>query len=125
MRIDSSYNRLLSTQRNSGKQESDFLSYMMQEEKKEEKQEENKGKLITAKEGAYVRQYLVRADGSKVLLSETKQGDEDAITDNYQHPAASIQREKNGALSANTEEIISLLNFQAGAGQAFRKVSNY
>lgn len=123
MRVDSSYNRLLSNQRTNGKQGSDFLSYMIQEadkKEKQEKEEDNKGKLITAREGAYVRQYLVRADGSKVLLSEIKQ--EDAMADNVQHPAASIQPDSR--LSANTEELMSLLNFQAGAGQSFRKVSN-
>lgn len=49
-----------------------------------EKKDEKTGKLVTSREGGYVRQYIVNSDGIKILVSEI-----------------------------NTEQIISLLNYQA------------
>lgn len=92
-----------------------FESTLLKTEKKEEKSEEKKGKLVTAREGAYVRQYLVGADGSKILLSETKQAEaETTSTDNYSPQAFVGFKLKENGMSRNTQETLNLLNLQIG-----------
>lgn len=88
-------------------------------EDKENKSEEKKGKLVTTKEGPYVRQYLVHSDGSKVLLSEIKQAeveDEATPTENYSRllTKPSNHHDQADAMSENTEDIISFLNQLVG-----------
>lgn len=95
-----------------------FESTLMKVENKEEKPEEKKGKLVTTKEGAYVRQYLVGSDGSKILLSETKQSEDDTTaTENYQPPtiAAPSPNMNESGMSHNAKEALNLVNLQMGA----------
>jgi hypothetical protein len=121
MRIESSQTFSSYGQRATGNASSElFESTLLKADKKEEKPEEKKGKLVTAREGAYVRQYLVGADGSKILISEIKQAEEDTTsTGNY---APSGLRESNlseSGMSRNNKEMIDLLNLQMGAGLPF------
>ena len=86
-------------------------------EEKKDKPVEKKGKLVSAREGAYIRQYLVNSDGSKVLLSETKQAEEEATsTENYSRllPNSNKGQNTDDGMSNNSKEIISLLNLQIG-----------
>jgi hypothetical protein len=94
-----------------------FESTLLKTEKKDEKAEEKKGKLVTAREGAYVRQYLVGADGSKILLSEMKQAEaETTSTDAYSPQAIGGFNLTENGMSRNTQETLNLLNLQIGAG---------
>ncbi|HEY2491899.1 MAG TPA: hypothetical protein VGI33_03090 [Paenibacillus sp.] len=80
----------------------------------EEKKEEKTGQLITSREGGYVRQYIVRSDGTRILVSEIKQeNDETTPTENYMD-TLSFARLQNDRIHQNTEQMISLLNYQAG-----------
>ncbi|MCR8843444.1 hypothetical protein NQ117_07090 [Paenibacillus sp. SC116] len=120
MRIDSRYNQLPTSQQTSKKHGSDmFESALQSAEEKEKKQDDKKGKLVTAREGAYLRQYLVQADGSKVLLSEVKQMAEQPLETGPDSPtslhAPTINGE-NHPFSGNTKAMMNLLNFQAGVG---------
>ncbi|GAA0136388.1 hypothetical protein YSY43_32290 [Paenibacillus sp. YSY-4.3] len=74
------------------------------------KKEEHSGKLVTSREGGYIRQYLVKADGTAILISELQQDAAPAV--NYtERPANGMQSD---GVHQNAEEMISLLNFQAG-----------
>lgn len=88
-----------------------------EDEEKKEKTVEKKGKLVTAREGAYIRQYLINSDGSKVLLSETKQAENEATsTENYSRLLSNSNKNQNidNGISNNSKEIVSLLNQQIG-----------
>ncbi|APO44078.1 hypothetical protein BS614_08705 [Paenibacillus xylanexedens] len=69
-----------------------------EDEEKKDKSVEKKGQLVTAREGAYTRQYLVNSDGSKVLLSDSN----------------SNKNQNDDGMSNNSKEIVSLLNQQIG-----------
>ncbi|WP_051217593.1 hypothetical protein [Paenibacillus assamensis] len=120
MRIYSAYKPLQTNQQPSRKLSSDsFETSLKEAEQKESKENEKRGKLVTAREGGYLRQYLVQADGSKILLTEVKQ--------NAVHPTGEAE-ENSTALAAaftnrngipasnNTKSMMELLNFQAGVG---------
>ncbi|MNO17141.1 hypothetical protein D3C76_68340 [compost metagenome] len=88
-----------------------------EDEEKKDKSVEKKGQLVTAREGAYIRQYLVNSDGSKVLLSETKQAEDEATsTENYSRLLSNSNKNQNidDGMSNNSKEIVSLLNQQIG-----------
>lgn len=78
----------------------------------EQKKEDHSGKLVTSREDGYIRQYLVKTDGTKILISELQ---DDAVlapaVNHMSRPANSMQSD---GVHQNTEEMISLLNFQAG-----------
>ncbi|OAB41741.1 hypothetical protein [Paenibacillus glacialis] len=79
---------------------------------KEEKKEDPSGKLVTSHEGGYIRQYIVSSDGSKILVSEIKQNtDEATLTENYTNHST---RPSSEGISHNTEQIMNLLNYNAG-----------
>ncbi|NGP59369.1 hypothetical protein FLT15_13700 [Paenibacillus thiaminolyticus] len=119
MRIDANYRFPASPQRKTQNNDLLFESVLKDAAKQEEeKQEDKKGKLVTTREGAYIRQYIVRPDGSRVLLSETRQSvgaDDMGHDQNLPDNAPLVQ----SGMSQITKEIIDLLNFQAGAGIAF------
>ncbi|MCQ6563279.1 hypothetical protein [Paenibacillus mendelii] len=93
-----------------------FEAALQQIEKEKEKQKEDKGKLVTAREGAYVRQYMVRPDGSKILISETKQtGEDSTTTDHDLQPASHRANGNNSGMSHNTAEALHLVSLQVGA----------
>ncbi|WP_145038763.1 hypothetical protein [Paenibacillus sp. Y412MC10] len=75
------------------------------------KKEESQGKLVTIREGRYLRQYIVRPDGSKILLSESKQPEETAV----ESASQLLSKPHWGGMSLNTKEALDLLNLQAGA----------
>ncbi|WP_289355515.1 MULTISPECIES: hypothetical protein [unclassified Paenibacillus] len=84
--------------------------------KEEEKEGDKKGRLVTAREDGYIRQYLVRPDGSKVLLSETQQNDSFQTAKIDQLPVAiNYLHSPQSGFSMNTKETIALLNLHAGA----------
>ncbi|MEK4524748.1 MULTISPECIES: hypothetical protein [Paenibacillus] len=85
-----------------------------EDEEKKDKSVEKKGQLVTAREGAYTRQYLVNSDGSKVLLSETKHAEGEATsTENYSRFLSNSNKNQNDdGMSNNSKEIVSLLNQQ-------------
>ncbi|MFL1673257.1 hypothetical protein ABEV00_19025 [Paenibacillus thiaminolyticus] len=119
MRIDSNYRFLSSTQRKNQNNELLFESVLKDVAKQEEeKQEDKKGKLVTTREGAYIRQYMVRPDGSRVLLSETQQLMETDAGGYDQNPNNNAPLVQSG-MSQSTKEMIDMLNFQAGAGITF------
>ncbi|OKP82347.1 hypothetical protein A3844_12545 [Paenibacillus helianthi] len=87
------------------------------EEEKKDKPVEKKGHLVTAKEGAYIRQYIVNSDGSKVLLSEIKQAEnESTSTENNSQLLFNSKKNQNveDGMSNNSKELVSLLNQQVG-----------
>jgi hypothetical protein len=97
-----------------------FESTLLKAENKEEKPEEKKGRLVTTREGAYIRQYIVGSDGSKILLSEIKQSeDELTATENYKPTASPSQNRNESGMSENTKEALNLLNVQMGASVPF------
>jgi hypothetical protein len=119
MRIDSNYRFPSSTQRKTQNNDLLFEAVLKDVAKQEEeKQEDKKGKLVTTREGAYIRQYIVRPDGSRVLLSETQQSVGTDAMGNDENPPDHAPLVQSG-MSQSTKEIIDLLNFQAGAGIAF------
>ncbi|KOP64616.1 hypothetical protein AMS62_04635 [Bacillus sp. FJAT-18019] len=79
---------------------------------KSHKEEEGKGKMVTVKEGGYLRQYIVRPDGSKILLSEMKQHDDGTDTSSAQRLKPLLQAD---GTNTNTKEALELLSLQAGA----------
>ncbi|MFD3259180.1 hypothetical protein ACE3MQ_11275 [Paenibacillus lentus] len=82
------------------------------ESDEEQKKEDHSGKLVTSREGGYIRQYLVKADGTQILISELQEDAESAPAANHMsRPANSMQSD---GIHQNAEEMISLLNFQAG-----------
>ncbi|MGG4394064.1 hypothetical protein ABEX25_07070 [Paenibacillus thiaminolyticus] len=119
MRIDANYRFPASTQRKTQNNDLLFEAVLKDAAKQEEeKQEDKKGKLVTTREGAYIRQYIVRPDGSRVLLSETRQPVGADAMGNDQNLPDNPPLVQSG-MSQSTKEIIDLLNFQAGAGIAF------
>lgn len=120
MRIDANYRFPSSTQRKTQNNNDLLFEAVLKDAAKqeEEKQEDKKGKLVTAREGAYIRQYIVRPDGSRVLLSETRQSVGTDAMGNDQNLPDSAPLVQSG-MNQSTKEIIALLNFQAGAGIAF------
>ncbi len=121
MRIESSPAYLSYGQRATRNLSKDlFKSTLLMTEKKEDKKEgipeEKKGKLVTVREGAYVRQYLVGEDGSKIFLSETKQAEEETTsTDKYSLASRGLHIMESG-MSQNTKKTLNLLNLQMEAG---------
>ncbi|MGN7761838.1 hypothetical protein [Paenibacillus sp. 22594] len=88
-----------------------------EEDEKKDKSVEKKGKLVTAKEGAYIRQYIVYSDGSKVLLSEIKQAEKESTsTENNSQLLFNSKKNQNvdDGMSNNSKELVSLLNLQVG-----------
>ncbi|WP_098742374.1 hypothetical protein [Paenibacillus sp. EZ-K15] len=79
---------------------------------KNKKEEEGKGKMVTVREGGYLRQYMVRPDGSKMLLSETKQFESETAASSTD---LSMSLPRAGGMSLNTKEALDLLCLQAGA----------
>ncbi|MBT2765536.1 hypothetical protein [Paenibacillus sp. ISL-20] len=80
--------------------------------RKNKKEEEGKGKMVTVREGGYLRQYMVRPDGSKMLLSETKQVESESAASSTD---LSMSLPRAGRMSLNTKEALDLLCLQAGA----------
>lgn len=78
------------------------------------------GKLVTCREGGYIRQYIVRADGSRILLSEMKEPQTDATPPN-QDDSKADHGGHGDSLNRNTEDVIQLLNVQAGIAADYRK----
>ncbi|WP_019637411.1 hypothetical protein [Paenibacillus fonticola] len=82
------------------------------ETSEDQKKSGQTGKLVTSREGSFIRQYLVREDGSQILISEFQQDAEFAPTTNY--TKNTVNRMHKDGIHQNTEEMIGLLNFQAG-----------
>jgi hypothetical protein len=88
-----------------------------EDEEKTDKPVEKKGQLVTAREGAYIRQYLVNSAGSKVLLSEKKQAEIEAIsTENYSRKLSNSNKNQHidDGMFNNSKEIVNLLNQNIG-----------
>lgn len=77
---------------------------------------ESKNKFVTATEGGYVRSYLIKEDGTKIMLSETKQtqNDKESSTPNLLLSSKSPDKQAQSASSVNTKETMLLLNLNAG-----------
>ncbi|BFH14038.1 hypothetical protein WJ0W_003602 [Paenibacillus melissococcoides] len=119
MRIDSNHRFPSSTLRKSQQNDLLFEAVLKDAAKQEEeKQGDKKGRLVTAREGEYIRQYIVRPDGSRVLLSEAKQTFETEAMGNDPSAPNEAQPVQSG-MSQNTKDMIGLLNFQVGAGITF------
>ncbi|TVX92545.1 hypothetical protein [Paenibacillus agilis] len=120
MRINSSYKPMQSNQQTSRILSNDkFETSLKEAEQKEEKENEKRGKLVTAREGEYVRQYLVQADGSKILLAEVKQSTAQPNSENKESSetlAATLVNRQGIHTNSNTKSMMNLLNFQAGVG---------
>lgn len=116
MRIESYYRISPAAKRSKPQHEPLFADTMKEIQKQESDEKENKkGKLVTTREDGYIRQYLVRPDGSKVLLGETKQTFDEVIG----NAESSIDQQPVNNLSCNssqnTQDMMALLNFYAGA----------
>lgn len=116
MRIESYYRISPAAKRSKPQHEPLFADTMKEIQKQESDEKENKkGKLVTTREDGYIRQYLVRPDGSKVLLGETKQTFDEVIG----NAESSIDQQPVNNLasnsSQNTLDMMALLNFYAGA----------
>jgi len=84
------------------------------------KSKESSGKLITCRESGYIRQYIVRADGSRILLSEMKEPQGDAAPQVPEGNKA-VHDAQKASMGQNTEDMIQLLNVQAGIAADYRK----
>ncbi|MDR0268181.1 hypothetical protein [Paenibacillus sp.] len=78
------------------------------------------GKLVTCREGGYIRQYIVRADGSRILLSEMKEPKSDAASLMQTDNEADYGKQED-SMGQSTEDVIQLLNVQAGIAADYRK----
>ncbi|WP_068781205.1 hypothetical protein [Paenibacillus sp. GM2] len=86
------------------------------------KSKESSGKLVTCRENGYIRQYIVRADGSRILLSEMQEPQSDAAPQRQEGDKA-LHSEQEGSMDQNTKDMIQLLNVQAGIATDYRKKS--
>lgn len=84
------------------------------------KSKENSGKLVTCRESGYIRQYIVRADGSRILLSEMKEPQSGAVSQ-IQEGNKELHGEQADSMGQNTKDVIELLNLQAGIAADYRK----
>lgn len=91
-----------------------------QNDDKSNKSKESSGKLVTCREGGYIRQYIVRADGSRILLSEMKEPQSDAAPQ-MQEGKKGVHGEQEDSMGQNTKDMIQLLNVQAGIAADYRK----
>lgn len=109
MRIESAYTYWSPVKRLNAESAQGGFEQLLQ---KSTKEEEGKGKLITVREGGYLRQYMVRPDGSKMLLSETKQYDSESAASSS-NLSLSLPR-AGGGMGRNTKDALDLLCLQAG-----------
>lgn len=109
MRIASAYTYWSQVKRMDAESAQGGFEQLLQKSKKEE---ENKGKLVTVREGGYLRQYMVQPDGSKMLLSETKQYESESAASSTD---LSMSLPRTGGMSLNTKDALDLLCLQAGA----------
>ncbi|TQR46255.1 hypothetical protein [Paenibacillus popilliae] len=116
MRIESYYRISPAAKRSKPQSEPLFADTMKEIQKQESDEKENKkGKLVTAREDGYIRQYLVRPDGSKVLLGETKQTFGEFIGNAESSVAQQPVNNLSSNSSQSTQDMMALLNFYAGA----------
>ncbi|WP_127589668.1 hypothetical protein [Paenibacillus lautus] len=108
MRIESAYTYWSPVKRLNAESAQGGFDQLLQKSKKEE---EGKGKLITVREGGYLRQYMVRPDGSKMLLSETKQYKSESAASSSN---LSLSLPRAGGMGLNTKDALDLLCLQAG-----------
>lgn len=108
MRIESAYTYWSPVKRLNAESAQGGFEQLLQ---KSTKEEEGKGKLITVREGGYLRQYMVRPDGSKMLLSETKQYESESAASSSN---LSLSLPRAGGLGLNTKDALDLLCLQAG-----------
>ncbi len=118
MRIHSNTTNYLKYQRTGNNKTNNLFETNLQEkemEKKDEKQDGKKGKLVTCREGSYVRQYIMKSDGSKILVSELKQNESEISTSSRaQNPAYSKNNPSQHGMNINTKEALHILNLNAG-----------
>lgn len=117
MRIESpTYRFSPVADRTNRRQEALFMDTLKETmNKEEEKEGDKKGRLVTAREDGYIRQYLVRPDGSKVLLGETKQTFDEVSSNTESLVAQQPMNNLSSNSSQNTQDMMALLNFYAGA----------
>ncbi|OME92914.1 MULTISPECIES: hypothetical protein [Paenibacillus] len=109
MRVESAYTCWSPVKSKKAEPAQEGFEQLLQKNKKEE---EGKGKMVTVREGGYLRQYMVRPDGSKMLLSETKQFESETAASSTD---LSMSLPRAGGMSLNTKEALDLLCLQAGA----------
>ncbi|MEC0203723.1 hypothetical protein P4H39_13860 [Paenibacillus lautus] len=109
MRIESAYTYWSPVKRMNAESTQGGFEQLFQKSKKEE---EGKAKLITVREGGYLRQYMVRPDGSKMLLNETKQYESESAASSSN---LSLSLPRAGGKGLNTKDALDLLCLQAGA----------
>ncbi|MGO4788762.1 hypothetical protein AB4124_15180 [Paenibacillus sp. 2KB_20] len=109
MRVESAYTYWSPVKSKKAEPAQEGFEQLFQKNKKEE---EGKGKMVTVREGGYLRQYMVRPDGSKMLLSETKQFESETAASSTD---LSMALPRAGGMSLNTKEALDLLCLQAGA----------
>jgi hypothetical protein len=109
MRVESAYTYWSPVKSKKAEPAQEGFEQLLQKNKKEE---EGKGKMVTVREGGYLRQYMVRPDGSKMLLSETKQFESESAASSTDR---SMSFPRAGGMSLNTKEALDLLCLQAGA----------
>ncbi|GED17771.1 hypothetical protein [Aneurinibacillus migulanus] len=118
MRIHSNTTNYLKYQRTGNNKTNNLFETNLQEkemEKKDEKQDGKKGKLVTCREGSYVRQYIMKSDGTKILVSELKQNESEISTSSHdQNPAYSKNNPRQHGMNTNTKEALHTLNLNAG-----------
>lgn len=109
MRVESAYTYWSPVKLKKAEPAQEGFEQLLQKNKKEE---EGKGKMVTVREGGYLRQYMVRPDGSKMLLSETKQFESETAASSTD---LSMSLPRAGGMSLNAKEALDLLCLQAGA----------
>lgn len=91
-----------------------------QDDDQSKKSKESSGKLVTCREGGYIRQYIVRADGSRILLSEMKEPQSDGAPQ-MQEDNKAVHGQQEDSMGQNTKDMIQLLNVQAGIAADYRR----
>lgn len=72
----------------------------------------NKGKLEVRREHGYIKQYIIKPNGEKILISEAKETDETNKQNSPKKNSSTTDNIKN----SNTKELMQLLNHSVGAG---------
>lgn len=75
----------------------------------DEKMKEKNGQLEVRKENGYIRQYIVRSDGSRKLISEMKETEVNTAKLNQKAEIAKSNKEQS-----NASQLMQLLNYTVG-----------
>ncbi|MFD2444193.1 hypothetical protein ACFSO7_09420 [Bacillus sp. CGMCC 1.16607] len=113
MRVGSSsiytYKDLIKNDKNKGLPEDLFLE-------NKEKGSKSKGKLDVRREAGYIKHYIIKPNGEKILISEVKETKEMKEAND---PISTEKTQNNNDVknkNSNTKDLMQFLNLSAGVG---------